>query len=137
VDFFYTQLATSQQDLPVLLDGLEKPTVLTYSLESIISEKLDAIIRFMEATGRMKEIVSGGRGTLTRAFDVRCPVPSLTLLAEVQSRGFNTPSCGGGSWVGAKTGQRKRPPVRLSKSVLSRFRALFSRVTGCLTPVTL
>ncbi len=41
--------------LPVLLDGLEKPTVLTYSLESIISEKLDAIIRFMEATGRMKD----------------------------------------------------------------------------------
>lgn len=41
--------------LPVLLDGLEKPTVLTYSLESIISEKLDAIIRFMEVTGRMKD----------------------------------------------------------------------------------
>lgn len=41
--------------LPVLLDGLEKPTVLTYSLESTISEKLDAIIRFMEASGRMKD----------------------------------------------------------------------------------
>lgn len=41
--------------LPVLLDGFEKPTILTYSLESTISEKLDAIIRFMEATGRMKD----------------------------------------------------------------------------------
>jgi predicted nucleotidyltransferase component of viral defense system len=41
--------------LPVILDGFEKPTILTYSLESTISEKLDAIIRFMEATGRMKD----------------------------------------------------------------------------------
>ncbi len=41
--------------LPVLLEGFDKPTILTYSLESTISEKLDAIIRFMEATGRMKD----------------------------------------------------------------------------------
>jgi len=41
--------------LPVLLDGFEKPTILTYSLESTISEKLDAIVRFMESTGRMKD----------------------------------------------------------------------------------
>lgn len=41
--------------LPVLLDGFEKPTILTYSLESTISEKLEAIIRFMESTGRMKD----------------------------------------------------------------------------------
>jgi predicted nucleotidyltransferase component of viral defense system len=41
--------------LPVLLDGFEKPEILTYSLESTISEKLDAIVRFMELTGRMKD----------------------------------------------------------------------------------
>jgi predicted nucleotidyltransferase component of viral defense system len=41
--------------LPVLLEGFDKPTILTYSLESTISEKLDAIIRFMESTGRMKD----------------------------------------------------------------------------------
>ena len=41
--------------LPVILDGFEKPTILTYSLESTISEKLDAIVRFMELTGRMKD----------------------------------------------------------------------------------
>lgn len=41
--------------LPVLLDGFEKPTILTYSLESTISEKLDAIVKFMESTGRMKD----------------------------------------------------------------------------------
>lgn len=41
--------------LPVLLDGFEEPTILTYSFESMISEKLDAIVRFMESTGRMKD----------------------------------------------------------------------------------
>lgn len=41
--------------LPVLLDGFERPCVLTYSLESMISEKLDAIVRFMESNGRMKD----------------------------------------------------------------------------------
>lgn len=33
----------------------EKPEVLTYSLESTVAEKLDAIITLMEATGRMKD----------------------------------------------------------------------------------
>ena len=41
--------------LPVLLEGFYQPTILTYSLESTISEKLDAMIRFMESTGRMKD----------------------------------------------------------------------------------
>lgn len=41
--------------IPVILDEFEKPIIFTYSLESTISEKLDAIIRFMEATGRMKD----------------------------------------------------------------------------------
>ncbi|MFU0800764.1 MAG: Nucleotidyl transferase AbiEii/AbiGii toxin family protein [Xylanivirga thermophila] len=41
--------------LPVLLPGFEKPKVLTYSLESTVAEKLDAIISLMEATGRMKD----------------------------------------------------------------------------------
>lgn len=47
--------AALTRTLPVLLDGFEKPTILTYSLESTISEKFDAIIRFMESTGRMKD----------------------------------------------------------------------------------
>ena len=34
----------SKMSLPVLLDDFEKPNVLTYSLETTIAEKLDAII---------------------------------------------------------------------------------------------
>lgn len=41
--------------LPVLLPEFESPEILTYSLESIVAEKLDAIVSLMEATGRMKD----------------------------------------------------------------------------------
>lgn len=44
-----------ERTIPALLEGFENPSILTYSLESTISEKLDAIIRFMEANGRMKD----------------------------------------------------------------------------------
>ena len=44
-----------ERTLPVLLNEFEEPNVLTYSLESTIAEKLDAIISLMEATGRMKD----------------------------------------------------------------------------------
>lgn len=37
------------------LDGYEKPEVLTYSLESTVAEKLDAILQRFELTGRMKD----------------------------------------------------------------------------------
>ncbi|MDD4570596.1 MAG: nucleotidyl transferase AbiEii/AbiGii toxin family protein [Tepidanaerobacteraceae bacterium] len=47
--------AAVERILPVILPEFEKPKVLTYSLESTVAEKLDAIIVLMEATGRMKD----------------------------------------------------------------------------------
>jgi len=47
--------SATKRTLPVMLEDFPKPTLLTYSLESIVSEKFDAIIRLMEATGRMKD----------------------------------------------------------------------------------
>lgn len=44
-----------ERTLPVLLQEFQEPEVLTYSLESTVAEKLDAIISLMEATGRMKD----------------------------------------------------------------------------------
>lgn len=44
-----------KRTLPTMLEDFTQPTILTYSLESMVSEKLDAIIRLMEATGRMKD----------------------------------------------------------------------------------
>jgi len=43
------------RELPVIIQGFKSPEILTYSLESIIAEKLDAILSLMEATGRMKD----------------------------------------------------------------------------------
>ncbi len=44
-----------ERRLPVLIPGFERPNVLTYSLESTVAEKFDAIISLMEITGRMKD----------------------------------------------------------------------------------
>ncbi len=37
------------------LEGYEKPEIMTYSLESTIAEKFDAILQRFELTGRMKD----------------------------------------------------------------------------------
>ena len=47
--------APSKRTLPVLISDFEKPTILTYSFESVIAEKFDAIISRMELTSRMKD----------------------------------------------------------------------------------
>lgn len=47
--------AAVERTLPVILPEFERPKVLTYSLESTVAEKLDAIIVLMEASGRMKD----------------------------------------------------------------------------------
>ena len=44
-----------ERTLPVLLKDFEQPKILTYTLESTVSEKLDAIISLMELTSRMKD----------------------------------------------------------------------------------
>ena len=44
-----------ERTLPALLADFERPNILTYSLESTVAEKLDAIISLMEATSRMKD----------------------------------------------------------------------------------
>ena len=41
--------------MPPQLDGYDAPTVLTYSLESTVAEKFDAILQRFELTGRMKD----------------------------------------------------------------------------------
>jgi len=47
--------ASVKRSLPVLLPDFESPEVITYSFESTVAEKLDAIISLMEATSRMKD----------------------------------------------------------------------------------
>ena len=58
-----------EREIPVLLAGFDRPKVWTYSLESTIAEKLDAIITLMEATGRMKDFYDIYQLALTFDFD--------------------------------------------------------------------
>jgi predicted nucleotidyltransferase component of viral defense system len=44
-----------ERTLSVILPEFGKPMIFTYSLESTVAEKLDAIISLMEATSRMKD----------------------------------------------------------------------------------
>lgn len=45
-----------KRTIPVQLDGFGAPEVLTYSLESTIAEKFDALLQRLELTSRMKDI---------------------------------------------------------------------------------
>ena len=41
--------------LETIIDGFEKPKIRAYSMETIIAEKLDAVLYLMEASSRMKD----------------------------------------------------------------------------------
>lgn len=101
----------TERTLPVLIQDFEKPKVLTYTLESTVSEKLDAIISLMELTGRMQDLYDiyyiattfnlGGRKlqeaiyeTLTkrgRAFERNSVIDILRLAksTDLQKRWLN------------------------------------------------
>ena len=51
------------------LDGFSEPEILTYSLESTIAEKFDAILQRLELTGRMKDFYDIYYLSHTFAFD--------------------------------------------------------------------
>lgn len=72
-----------KRTLPVLLDGFEEPQVLTYSMESTVAEKLDAIISLMKATSRMKDFYDIYYLAIT--FDFDC----LTLQDAIEQTLIN------------------------------------------------
>lgn len=59
--------APERRSLQTQLEGYHQPVVLTYSLESTIAEKLDAILQRFELTGRMKDFYD--IYYLSRSFD--------------------------------------------------------------------
>lgn len=58
IDFGIGDVIIPQQEkraIPTQLDDFEPPVISTYSLESTIAEKLDAILSMMEFSSRMKD----------------------------------------------------------------------------------
>lgn len=67
------------------LDGYAKPDILTYSLESTIAEKFDAILQRFELTGRMKDFYD--IDYLSRNFDFDGLKLQTAIQETLQNRG--------------------------------------------------
>lgn len=74
-----------RRNIQTQLDGYEKPEILTYSLESTIAEKFDAIVQRFELTGRMKDFYD--IYYLSRAFDFDGLKLQTAIQETLQNRG--------------------------------------------------
>lgn len=66
------------------LDGFEKQEILTYSLESTVAEKLDAILQRLALTSRMKDFYDIYE--LSHIFDFKGPELKMAILATIKTR---------------------------------------------------
>ena len=77
---------TSQSRMiPVQLDGFDSPEVMTYSLESTVAEKIDALLQRMELTSRMKDIYD--IYYLATMFDFDGRALQQAIFETLQNRG--------------------------------------------------
>ncbi|MBQ5691149.1 MAG: nucleotidyl transferase AbiEii/AbiGii toxin family protein, partial [Alistipes sp.] len=74
-----------RRNIQTQLEGYEKPEILTYSLESTIAEKLDAILQRFELTGRMKDFYD--IYYLSRTFDFDGLKLQTAIQETLQNRG--------------------------------------------------
>lgn len=83
--------------LPVLLSEFEKPEIYVYSIETVIAEKIDAIITRMETTSRMKDfydiyylalnynfLISDLRDSLYNTFENRSTKYQSNSIEEIE-----------------------------------------------------
>ena len=74
-----------RRNIRTQLDGYEKPEILTYSLESTVAEKFDAILQRFELTGRMKDFYD--IYYLSRTFDFDGLKLQTAIQETLQNRG--------------------------------------------------
>jgi len=74
-----------RREICTQLDGYECPSILTYSLESTIAEKLDAILQRFELTGRMKDFYD--IFYLSRSFNFEGIKLQTAICETLQNRG--------------------------------------------------
>ena len=77
--------AAQTRTIQTQLDGFDAPEVLTYSLESTVAEKLDAILQRFELTGRMKDFYD--IYYLAQTFDFDGQVLQAAIKETLQNRG--------------------------------------------------
>lgn len=74
-----------RRNIQTQLEGYDKPEILTYSLESTIAEKFDAILQRFELTGRMKDFYD--IYYLSHAFDFDGLKLQTAIQETLQNRG--------------------------------------------------
>ncbi len=74
-----------RRSIQTQLEGYAKPEILTYSLESTIAEKFDAILQRFELTGRMKDFYD--IYYLSRTFDFDGLKLQIAIQETLQNRG--------------------------------------------------
>ncbi len=74
-----------KRTIPVQLNGFEVPEVLTYSLESTVAEKFDALLQRLELTSRMKDIYD--IYYLSSMFDFEGRALRQAIFETLQNRG--------------------------------------------------
>lgn len=74
-----------RRSIQTQLEGYAKPEILTYSLESTIAEKFDAILQRFELTGRMKDFYD--IYYLSRTFDFDGLKLQTAIQETLQNRG--------------------------------------------------
>ncbi len=73
-----------KRKIPTQLSGFDAPTVNTYSLETTIAEKIDAILSLMEFSGRMKDYCY-----LVNKFDFDGATLTEALKKTFENRGHS------------------------------------------------
>lgn len=74
-----------KRNIQTQLEGYDKPEIFTYSLESTIAEKFDAILQRFELTGRMKDFYD--IYYLSRTFDFDGLKLQTAIQETLQNRG--------------------------------------------------
>ena len=77
--------SAERRNIQTQLEGYDKPEILTYSLESTIAEKFDAILQRFELTGRMKDFYD--IYYLSRSFDFEGIKLQTAIQETLQNRG--------------------------------------------------
>ncbi|MEG2719990.1 MAG: nucleotidyl transferase AbiEii/AbiGii toxin family protein [Oscillospiraceae bacterium] len=76
-----------KREIPTQLDGFTKPVVCTYSIETTIAEKLDAILDLMEFSSRMKDYYD--IYYLANTFDFDGEILTKALKTTFENRGHH------------------------------------------------
>ncbi len=77
--------SAKERTIKTQLDDFDAPEIMTYSLESTIAEKLDAILQRFELTGRMKDFYD--IYYLSQAFDFDGLKLQTAIAETIQNRG--------------------------------------------------